>query len=140
MRPEDMKERTMLYALRIIKVVKALGRSLEADVIARQLLKAGTSVPANYRAACRARSRSEFVAKMGIVEEEADESVFWLELIVRARMLRTSSLKGLLAEGNEIVAIAVKSKQTARSRDTGRRRAAARPGGARESAIDNRKS
>lgn len=114
MKPEDMKERTMQYALRIIKLVQSLGRSVEAEAIGRQLLKAGTSVPANYRAACRARSRNEFIAKMGIVEEEADESLFWLEVLVRSGMLKASRLKGLMAEGDEIVAMAVRSKQTAR--------------------------
>lgn len=114
MDPEEMKERTMQYALRIIKLVQSLGRSAEAEVIGRQLLKAGTSVAANYRAACRARSRNEFIAKMGIVEEEADESLFWLEVLARSGMLKTSRLEDLMSEGNEIVAMTVRSKQTAR--------------------------
>jgi four helix bundle protein len=115
MRPEDFKERTMQYALRILKVVKSLRRTVEAELIGRQLLRCGTSAAANYRAACRARSRKEFAAKMGLVVEEADESLFWLELLVRADMLKPSRLKALLAEGNEIVAMAVSSRRTARS-------------------------
>jgi four helix bundle protein len=76
----DLKQRTKSFALRIIKVVDALPKTRSANVIGNQLLRSGTSVGANYRAACRARSPAEFVAKLGIVEEEADESGYWLEL------------------------------------------------------------
>jgi len=79
---EDLKERTKQFALRILKLVEALPNSLQGRTIAAQLVRAGTSVGANYRAACRGRSRAEFIAKIGIVEEEADESAFWLELII----------------------------------------------------------
>ena len=79
---DDLKKRTKLFALRILKLAAALPRTIEGNVIRGQLVKAGTSVGANYRAACRGRSRREFAFKIGIVEEEADESAFWLELII----------------------------------------------------------
>ena len=113
---KDLKERTKKFALRVIKLVRSLPREVACDTIGRQLLRAGTSVAANYRAACRARSKTEFLAKMGIVEEEADETVFWMELLVDAEIVSASKMKNLLAEGNELVAIAVSSKRTARSR------------------------
>ena len=116
MNADEMKERTMCYALRIIKVMRSLRRDVECDIIGRQLLRAGTSVAANYRAACRARSRAEFIAKMGIVEEECDESLFWMELLIRSKILTEAKLKNLMNEGNEIAAIVVSSKKTARSR------------------------
>ena len=80
----DLKERTKTFALSILRLVDDLARSRASDVIGRQLLRAATSVAANYRSARRARSRKEFLAKMGIVEEEADESAFWLELMLEA--------------------------------------------------------
>jgi len=116
MNAEQMKERTMGYALRIIKLVRSLPRDLVSEVIGRQLLRAGTSVASNYRAACRGRSRAEFVAKLGIVEEEGDESLFWMELLVRAAIVKKRRLEGLMKEGNQIVAIVVSSKKTARTR------------------------
>src|SRR5438094_8090823 len=82
--PRDLRERTKAFALAIVRLVDALPRSRAADVIGHQLLRAGTSVAANYRSARRARSRKEFLAKMGIVEEESDESSFWLELLPEA--------------------------------------------------------
>jgi len=106
----------MQYALRVLEVVRSLGRGLEAEIIGRQLFRAGASVAANYRAACRARSRKELVAKMGIVEEEADESLFWLEFLVKSGRLAEAKLRPLMAEGSEIVAIAVSSKRTARAK------------------------
>ena len=118
MNAEQMKERTMGYALRIIKLVRSLPRDLVSEVIGRQLLRAGTSVASNYRAACRGRSRAEFVAKLGIVEEDGDESLFWMELLVRAAIVKKRRLEGLMKEGNQIVAIVVSSKKTARTRRT----------------------
>src|SRR3989441_4166191 len=82
--PRDLRERTKAFALDIVRLVQRLPRDRAADVIGRQLLRAGTSVAANYRSARRARSRREFLAKLGIVEEEADESVFWLDLLTEA--------------------------------------------------------
>ena len=116
MTPEEMKERTMQFALRVIKVVRALPRDRACRDIGGQLMRAGTSVAANYRAACRARSRAEFVAKMGIVEEEADESQFWMEVLVQAGIVTQPKLKLLIKESGELVAIAASSKKTARSK------------------------
>src|SRR2546425_11852536 len=82
--PRDLRERTKAFALDIVRLVQRLPRDRAADVIGRQLLRAGTSVAANYRSARRARSRREFLAKLGVVEEEADESVFWLDLLTEA--------------------------------------------------------
>jgi four helix bundle protein len=106
--------RTKTFALAVVGVVEELPRGRTADVLGKQLLRAGTSVGANYRAACRARSRKEFIAKMGLVEEEADESQFWLELIIERGILRTSRVASLRHEAGQIVAIAVSSIRTAR--------------------------
>jgi len=114
---QQMKERTAAFALRIVRLVRSLPRDMTCQIIGRQLLKAGTSVAANYRAACRARSKPEFVAKMGIVEEEADESLFWMELLARARIVEQAKLNDIMKEANEIVSIVVSSKKTARTRN-----------------------
>src|SRR5438477_8291185 len=79
-----LRARTQAFALEIIRLTDALPRTRSADVMARQAMRSGTSIAANYRAACRARSRREFIAKLGIVEEEADETVFWLELMAKS--------------------------------------------------------
>ena len=121
MTPDEMKERTKQFALRIIRVVQSLPRGRVSDIVGGQLLRAGTSVGANYRAACRARSKAEFVAKLGIVEEEADESAYWMEVIVAAKLLPERRLGSLMQEANEIVSIVVSSMATARG---GRRRSA----------------
>ena len=114
MTPEGMKDRTKAFALRIVKLYGALPQHGATRVVGRQLLRAGTAVGANYRAACRARSRAEFVAKMGIVEEEADETVHWLELLVDGRLMPKRKLAGLMAEGDELLSIAISSIKTAR--------------------------
>ena len=111
---EELRDRTKAFALRVIRLVDSLPKTRAADVIARQLLRSATSVGANYRAAKRARSAAEFLAKLGIVEEEADESVYWMELIVESEMLPHERLEDLLNEGNEIVAMIVASIRTAR--------------------------
>ncbi len=113
MTERELIERTKQFALRIIKLVGALPRTIERRSIAGQLMRSGTSVAANYRAACRARSKVEFVAKLGTVEEEADESAFWLELIIDAGLLNQSEVRPLLGEAGEIVAIMASSKKTA---------------------------
>lgn len=110
----DLKERTKRFALLIIKLVESLPRGRTAEVIGRQLLRAGTSVGANYRAACRARSRADFIAKMGIVEEEADETIYWLELLVEGGILKFAEVELLMKEGTEILAIIVSSIRTAK--------------------------
>jgi len=110
---EDLKKRTKQFALRILKLVEALPNSLQGRTIAGQLVRAGTSVGANYRAACRGRSRAEFIAKIGIVEEEADESAFWLELIIDGAFLNETQVKPLLSEANELTKIMASSRISA---------------------------
>ena len=111
---EELKLRTKQFALRVIRLVEALPRGKTADVLGRQLLRAGTSVGANYRADCRAKSTADFIAKMGIVQEETDESVYWMELLVEAGITKAELLEALMKEGNEILAITVASIVTAR--------------------------
>jgi four helix bundle protein len=113
---EELKQRTKTFALRAIKLVEALPRSRTAEVIGRQLLRSATSVGANYRAAGRGRSRAEFVAKLGIVEEEADESIYWLELVVEASLLPAKQVDALLQEAHELTAIFTAMGRTAKSK------------------------
>ena len=114
-RQEELRLRTKRFALRIIRLFQRLPRSPEAQVLGKQLLRSGTSVGANYRAAGRARSKAEFSAKIGIVVEEADETVFWLECLVESGIVKEELLQDLLKEANELVAIFVASHRTARS-------------------------
>jgi len=114
MNQNEMKQRTKAFALRIIKAVEALPRARIGEVLGKQLLRCGTSVGANYRAACRARSSADFIAKMGIVEEEADETIYWMELLVEAGLVKAAKLKLLMQEADELVAIAVASINTTR--------------------------
>jgi four helix bundle protein len=116
MNQDDFKQRTKDYALRIIRLVESLPADRISRILGNQLLRAGTSVGANYRSSARARSRAEFIAKLGIVEEECDESIYWMELLVDAGKVRADRLAGLMQEGNEIVAITVASIKTARLR------------------------
>ena len=109
----DLIERTKQFALRVIKLVGKLPRTIEDRAIASQLMRSGTSVAANYRAARRARSKPEFIAKLGTVEEEVDESAFWFELIIDAGLMSDSKIRPLLNEASEIVAIMASSKKTA---------------------------
>jgi four helix bundle protein len=112
-----LRERTKEFALRILRLCDALPKTDAARAIGRQLLRSGTSVAANYRAVGRARSRAEFVAKMGVVVEEADETVFWLELLADSGMVPKARLDELSREGNELVAIFVASQKTAKRSD-----------------------
>jgi four helix bundle protein len=114
MSPEQMKKRTKEYGLRVIRLCQTIRGDWICRTIGQQLLRCGTSVGANYRAACRARSPAEFRAKMGIVLEEADESCFWLEMLTDSGMVKANRLENLQKEGNEIVAIAVASLNTSR--------------------------
>ena len=107
---QELKDRTKRFALRVIRLVQSLPNTMEAQTIGRQLLKAGTSVGANYRDACRGRSRAEFAAKLGIVEEESDESAFWLEIIIEAGLLKKRLVQPLPDEADELVAIMVASR------------------------------
>jgi four helix bundle protein len=114
MNPDDLKKRSKAFGLKIIRLVESLPRTNSTDVIGHQLMKCGTSVGANYRAACRARSRADFISKMGIVEEESDESIYWLEMLQDSGLVHPDKLKELLSEGNELLSIVVSSINTAR--------------------------
>jgi four helix bundle protein len=113
---EDLKRRTKQFALRVIRLVESLPRGQTAAVMGRQLLRSGTSVGANYRAACRAKSTADFISKMGTVEEEADESLYWMELLVEAGIVKSEKLDALMKEADELVAITVASINTAKRR------------------------
>lgn len=115
MDPDLFKQRTKTFALRVIRLVNALPKTCTVDVIGKQLLRCGTSVGANYRAACGAKSRADFVAKMGIVQEECDESIYWMELIVEAGIVDTERLSDLMSEAKEILSMTVASIRTART-------------------------
>jgi four helix bundle protein len=112
---EELRIRTKRFALRIIRLFRHLPRATKAQVLGKQLLRSGTSVGANYRAAVRARSKAEFVAKMGIVVEEADEIVFWIERLIESGIVKSDLLADLLSEANELLAIFAASQRTARS-------------------------
>ena len=114
MKEKDLKKRTKEFALRIIRLVEALPKGRVSDVIGRQLLRSGTSVGANYRSSCRARSKADFISKMGIVEEESDESHYWMELLVEAGIVQITKLESLMKEADEILAIIVSSIKTAK--------------------------
>ncbi|MDQ3816546.1 MAG: four helix bundle protein [Acidobacteriota bacterium] len=113
MNENELKQRTKQFSLRILKLVAALPQTAEDRAIGSQLVRSGTSVGANYPAACRGRSKSEFVAKLGTVEEEADESAFWMELIIEDGLLEKRRVELLLQEANELVAIVVASRKSA---------------------------
>ena len=115
----EFKKRTKQVALRIIRLVDALPHSRAADVIGKQLLRSGTSIGANYRAACRGKSRADVAHKLTIVEEESDESLYWLELVVGANLLTEKRVAGLVKEIGEILAMTVASIKTIRSRSAG---------------------
>lgn len=116
MKPKDLKQRTKEFALRIIKLVESLPRDKISDVIGKQLLRSGTSVGANYRSACRAKSTADFISKMGTVAEEADESIYWMELLIESGLISKDEVDELLDEADQLVAITVSSIKTARAR------------------------
>jgi len=113
MNKEDLKKRTKEFALRIIKLADALPKTTVGHIVAKQVIRAGTSVGANYRAVCRARSKAEFISKLGIVIEEADECMFWLEIIIESNLMKKELVEPLLKETHEIVAIMVASSNSA---------------------------
>jgi four helix bundle protein len=114
MNPTELKARTKTFALRIIKLTRAIPKSDDAGrVIAKQIVRSGTSVAANYRASCRARSQAEFVAKIGTVEEESDETALWLELLIESGIMPAKKLSALLEEANALTAIMAASRMTA---------------------------
>ncbi len=111
---EILSERTKQFALRIVRLFRSLPRSPDAQVMGRQLLRSGTAVAANYRATGRARSKAEFVAKIGVVVEEADETVFWIEMLADSETLKRARLEDLLKEARELLAIFAASQRTAK--------------------------
>ena len=113
------KKRTKQLALRVIKTVEVLPKNRTADVIGRQLIRSGTSIGANYRAACRGKSTADVIAKLRIVEEETDESAYWMELLIESGLLPEARLSELLHETNEIIAMTVASIRTLQKRDRG---------------------
>ena len=123
----ELQKRTTSFALRILRLFRSLPNCAEGRIIGQQLLRSGTSVAANYRAACRARSRPDFVHKLGIVEEESDEALFWLEFLVDAGLVPRERLKDLISEAKQLTAIFVSSRRTAKEKN-------------RQLAIGNRKS
>jgi four helix bundle protein len=116
MTPKEMKRRTKAFALNVLRFVESLPKSRSADAVARQLLRAGMSVGANYRAACRSRSDGEFLARTGVVEEEADEALYWLELLLEAGMTTPQKAATLQAEADEILSMIVASINTVKAR------------------------
>ncbi|MGC9315650.1 MAG: four helix bundle protein [bacterium] len=114
LKTKELSDRTKIFALRIIKLVQALPDNQVSYIIGKQILRSGTSVGANYRASCRARSTAEFVSKLGIVAEEADETLYWLELLVESGQMCEDRLAGLMKETNEIISIIVSSIKTSK--------------------------
>jgi four helix bundle protein len=117
MNPGELKQRTKDFGKRVIKMIEALPKNTTTTVIGRQLLRSATSVGANYRAVCRAKSRADFVAKLGIVEEECDESLYWIEMLVETNQIKPALVSNLVKEGEEILAIVVTSAKTARMKN-----------------------
>ena len=109
MTEDDLKKRTKQFALRVMTLAHALPKSPVGGIIARQMIRSGTSVGANYRAACRARSKAEFIAKLGTVAEEADESAYWLELVMEGKLLNPNLVQALYDEANQLTAIVTSS-------------------------------
>lgn len=114
MNSEELKQRTKQFALNVINFVQSLPKTRTNDIIGNQLLRSATSVGSNYRSACRARSKADFISKITIVEEEADESRYWLELIQESGALNDGSLKTLIKEADELTAIFTSAGKTAR--------------------------
>jgi four helix bundle protein len=119
-RPEELRDRTKAFALRIIRLFRAMPYRTDTQVLGKQLLRCGTSVAANYRAVCRARSKAEFVARIGIAAEEADESVLWLELLNESGITKPELTTDLLKEAKELTAILTASQQTAKKGSSAR--------------------
>lgn len=113
---EELRARTKTFALRIIKLYRSLPISPDAQILGKQLIRSGTSVAANHRAACRARSGQEFAARVGVVVEEADETVFWLELLSDSGLVKAARLNNLTKEARELTAIFTASYHIARAR------------------------
>jgi four helix bundle protein len=116
MNEQEFKKRTKQLALRVIELVEQLPKTRTADILGRQLIRSGTSVGANYRSACRGKSTADVLSKLAIVEEEADETIYWLELLVEAKIVTEIEVAELMKETNEIVAMIVASIKTLRGR------------------------
>ena len=114
MNPEDLKARTRAFALRIIRLAESLPDTPTAKVIRNQMLRCGSSVGANYRDACRAKSKPDFVSKMGTVEEETDETIYWMELLIDAEIVKRTQIADLLDEADQILSIVISSIKTAK--------------------------
>src|SRR2546425_1816594 len=113
----EMKQRTKKLALRFIRLVQSLASDRVSDVLGKQLLRSGTSIGANYRSACRTKSRADFTNKLRIVEEEADESLYWMELLSEGGLVTPSKLSNLYSDTNEILSIITAAIRTIRSQD-----------------------
>jgi four helix bundle protein len=116
MTENEMKKRTKAFALRVIKLASTLSKDFVGRRLGDQLLRSGTSVAANYRAACRARSKADFINKLSVAEEEADESVFWMELLVESGLVPQRRLENLRDEANQLTAILVASRRTVKAK------------------------
>src|SRR6266851_9997054 len=116
MTPDELRARTKSFALRVVKLYRSLPRTADAQVMGKQLLRCGTSVAANYRATCRARSRAEFASRLGVVVEEADEAMLWLELLADSGVVRNERLRPLQTEARELTALFTASQHTTRGR------------------------
>jgi four helix bundle protein len=137
MTADEMKNRTKGFGLRVMKLVDAMPRTLAGQVVGRQLLRSATSLGANYRAACRAQSRAEFAAKLSIVVEEADEALYWLELLEESGLFKAGRLAGLRKEANELLSIAIASRKTSKARGDAKGNQSAVSIGNRQSTIVN---
>lgn len=113
-RADQLKERTKQFAVRVVRLLRSLPKTDEARVIGKQLLRSSTSIAANYRAVCRARSKAEFVSRMGVVVEESDETVFWLELLIETEIVPRNRMEALLSEANQLLAVFAASQRTAK--------------------------
>ena len=113
--PEQLRDRTKAFAIRIVRLFRAMPSGRDAQVIGTQLLRSGTSVAANYRAACRSRSRAEFISRLGVVVEEADESLSWLEMLGDTGIITRTRLRELLKEADELTAIFTATRRTSRN-------------------------
>jgi four helix bundle protein len=122
MSPDDVKARSMKFAVEVIRFCRRLPSTEESRVVSRQLLRAGTGVGANYRAVCRSRSDAEFIAKLGTVIEESDESAYWLELLVEAEIVKRAAIQPLHEEAESLTRMMVASRQTVRLRMRARRK------------------
>jgi len=112
---EQLRDRTKAFAVRVVRVYRTLPYKTDAQILGKQLLRSGTAVAANYRAACRARSKAEWIAKIGIVVEEADETVFWLEMLCDCEIVSRERLRELTTEAQELSALFTASQHTART-------------------------